>query len=70
MIRTFALLLSFCSFSTVALGQNEWNNKRAAVVLTYDDGIDGNLDIVVPALDSSGFKGTFYVIGLIIRANT
>ena len=32
-------------------------------MLTYDDGIDGNLDIVVPALDSSGFKGTFYVIG-------
>lgn len=59
----FLLFTAFASFPTAAQMQNVWNSKRAAVVLTYDDGIDGNLDIVVPALDSSGFKGTFYVIG-------
>jgi peptidoglycan-N-acetylglucosamine deacetylase len=62
MIRTILLLLAACTIFDVT-AQNVWNDKRAAVVLTYDDGIDGNLDIVVPALDSSGFKGTFYVIG-------
>ncbi|UOQ70750.1 polysaccharide deacetylase family protein [Hymenobacter cellulosilyticus] len=40
-----------------------WNNKQCAVVLTYDDAIDGNLDIVVPALDSVKLRGTFYLIG-------
>ncbi len=35
--------------------------KKCVVSLTYDDGIDIDLDNVVPALDSLGFKGTFYV---------
>lgn len=44
--------------------QNElWNNKKCAVVLTYDDALNVNLDIVIPALDSLGLKGTFYLIG-------
>src|ERR1700761_4075619 len=41
----------------------DWNHKQCAVVLSYDDAIDQDLDIVVPALDSVGFKGTFYLIG-------
>jgi peptidoglycan-N-acetylglucosamine deacetylase len=40
-----------------------WNNKECAVVLTYDDAIDADLDNVLPALDSLGLKGTFYLIG-------
>lgn len=40
-----------------------WNNKQCAVVLTYDDAIDVDLDHVVPALDSVGLRGTFYLIG-------
>ena len=40
-----------------------WNNKQCAVVLTYDDAIDVDLDNVVPALDSLKLKGTFYLIG-------
>jgi peptidoglycan/xylan/chitin deacetylase (PgdA/CDA1 family) len=40
-----------------------WNNKKCAVVLTYDDALNINLDIVIPALDSLGLKGTFYLIG-------
>jgi peptidoglycan/xylan/chitin deacetylase (PgdA/CDA1 family) len=40
-----------------------WNNKPCAVVLTYDDAIDVDLDNVVPALDSAGLRGTFYLIG-------
>ncbi|MBO2010994.1 polysaccharide deacetylase family protein [Hymenobacter negativus] len=48
-----------------AFGQTaaSWNNKSCAVVLTYDDAIDVDLDNVVPALDSAKFRGTFYIIG-------
>lgn len=40
-----------------------WNNKQCAVVLTYDDAIDVDIDNVLPALDSLKLKGTFYLIG-------
>jgi sialate O-acetylesterase len=56
------LLLTGLEFAS---GQtpNSWNNKQCAVVLTYDDAIDVDLDNVVPALDSASFRGTFYLIG-------
>lgn len=44
-------------------GGTVWNNKQCAVVLTYDDAIDADLDRVIPALDSLSLKGTFYLIG-------
>jgi len=40
-----------------------WNNKRCAVVLTYDDGLNVHLDKVIPVLDSLGLKATFYIPG-------
>jgi sialate O-acetylesterase len=40
-----------------------WNGKQCAVVLTYDDAIDVDLDNAIPALDSLGLRGTFYLIG-------
>ena len=40
-----------------------WNNKQCAVVLTYDDAIDADLDNALPALDSLKLRGTFYLIG-------
>src|SRR4051812_44818522 len=39
----------------------KWNGHKAAVVLTYDDALNVHLDNVVPALDSAGLKGTFYL---------
>jgi len=44
-------------------GLKVWNNKQCAVVLTYDDAVDIDLDNVLPALDSVKLKGTFYIIG-------
>ncbi len=35
--------------------------SQTKVVLTYDDALDGHLDHVIPALDSLGLKGTFYL---------
>ena len=39
------------------------NGARAAVALTYDDGMDVHLDHAAPDLDAAGLKGTFYVPG-------
>lgn len=57
------LLLLFClTFSANA--QFTWpNGAKAAVCLTYDDGLDCHLDVAVPQLDEFGFKGTFYCTG-------
>lgn len=38
-----------------------WNHKQGAVVLTYDDGLNVHLNHAIPALDSLGLKGTFYI---------
>lgn len=39
------------------------DNKKIAVCLTYDDGLDCHLDVAVPALNSYHFRGTFYCTG-------
>ena len=47
----------------LAQGSAPWNNKKAAVVLTYDDAINEHLDNAVPVLDALGLKATFYITG-------
>ncbi|MDO7852149.1 polysaccharide deacetylase family protein [Hymenobacter convexus] len=64
---TLALAASFltagAAVAQTSPAPNQWNGKPCAVVLTYDDAIDVDLDNVVPALDSAKFRGTFYLIG-------
>ncbi len=43
--------------------KNEWNGRKCAVVLTYDDALNVHLDHVIPCLDEYNIKGTFYLIG-------
>jgi len=64
-IRNGLLLLAFLMIGVNAKSQNTsvWHNKQCAVVLTYDDAIDADLDNAIPALDSLKLKGTFYLIG-------
>jgi len=58
------LILSTSIFmQSEAQQADQWNNKQCAVVLTYDDALNVHLDNVIPALDSLGLKGTFYIIG-------
>lgn len=52
------LLLSLAPFSAA---DGNWNGKRAAVSLTYDDSLNVHLDNVIPALDKYDFKATFYL---------
>jgi peptidoglycan/xylan/chitin deacetylase (PgdA/CDA1 family) len=57
-------LILLVTFYTVnAQTKTTWNSKECAVVLTYDDAINADLDNAIPALDSLGLKGTFYLIG-------
>ena len=37
------------------------DNRRAAVSLTYDDGLNSQLDNVLPQLDAMGLKATFFL---------
>src|SRR4051812_1298225 len=63
----FRKLLIVSLFLTSFLGgaqqAKNWNGKKCAVVLTYDDALNIHLDKVIPMLDSYKFKGTFYLIG-------
>jgi sialate O-acetylesterase len=60
---TFVFLL-LMSVSEMAVAQFTWpKGAKAAVVFTYDDGLDCHLDVAVPQLDEFGFKGTFYCTG-------
>lgn len=39
---------------------NPFGSARGAVSLTYDDSLDCHIDLVAPALEQHGFRGTFY----------
>ena len=54
-------LLHFVITCCYAQPLTPWQGKKAAVVITYDDAIDQQLDNAVPVLDSLGLKATFYV---------
>ncbi|PWT76071.1 MAG: chitooligosaccharide deacetylase [Bacteroidetes bacterium] len=56
------LIVSLIPAITFSQDAKVWNNKKCAVVLTYDDALDVHLDNVIPLLDSLGLKATFYLI--------
>lgn len=63
------LLLGFISISCLAQKRNRldytiapwFNNKKAAVTLTFDDGLHGQYYIALPLIVQYGFKSTFFV---------
>ncbi len=59
-VFTLSLLLSLEMQAQTNL---PWKDKKCAVVLTYDDAIDQQLDNAVPVLDSLNLKATFYITG-------
>lgn len=63
MKKIFTLLFCLVTLACRAQDATTWNHKQCAVVLTYDDAIDVDLDNVLPALDSLDLKATFYLIG-------
>ncbi len=59
-ICTF-ILWSETGFSQVGKICNWKDDKKASVVLTFDDWSPGHYPVVVPELNSRGLKGTFYL---------
>jgi peptidoglycan/xylan/chitin deacetylase (PgdA/CDA1 family) len=50
-------------------GREPWPaGHRGAISLTYDDGLDSQLDIAVPQLNARGLRGTFFVTQSNIRS--
>ncbi|HXY41340.1 MAG TPA: polysaccharide deacetylase family protein [Vicinamibacteria bacterium] len=70
-MRTAAVLLALVGLAAAAGPASAqpstafpWpGGARAAVVLTYDDGMDTHLDHAAPDLEAAGLRGTFYVPG-------
>jgi peptidoglycan/xylan/chitin deacetylase (PgdA/CDA1 family) len=63
-IRSLAWSLVLASVVPAAADSFVWpNGAKAAVVLTYDDGMDTHLDHAAPDLDAAGLKGTFFLPG-------
>lgn len=61
MKKLFLCIALFLSVASYAQLNDTWQGKKCAVVLTYDDGLNIDLTNVIPALDSVGLKGTFYI---------
>lgn len=56
----FAMLIAVAA--PTAAGATDWpGGARAAVVLTYDDAVPSQLDHAVPALNTAGLQGTFFL---------
>src|SRR6476620_3694731 len=58
-IFTFAICLIAVQIN--AQTDATWHHKKCAVVITYDDAYDQQLDNAIPVLDSLGLKATFYI---------
>lgn len=61
MNKIFIYLALLSSLTGYSQTNQNWNGKKCAVVITYDDAIDQHLDNAIPVLDSLGLKATFYV---------
>ena len=61
MKKIFTYLALLSSLTGYSQTNQNWNGKKCAVVITYDDAIDQHLDNAIPVLDSLGLKATFYV---------
>lgn len=58
------LFLLIITISSKAQKAFRWpGNKKAAIVLTYDDALQSQLNIALPQLDSLHLKGTFFLTG-------
>jgi peptidoglycan/xylan/chitin deacetylase (PgdA/CDA1 family) len=60
------LVLIFLLFSFAAQAQDKikWpGNAKAAIVLTYDDGLASQLKVAVPQLNDAHLKATFFLTG-------
>jgi peptidoglycan/xylan/chitin deacetylase (PgdA/CDA1 family) len=61
MMKKMFLPVLLLAFTEATAQSTNWQGKKCAVVISYDDAIDEHLDNAVPILDSLGLKASFYV---------
>lgn len=68
MEKTILILLLVSLLQSGLWAQIPWpDGKKAAIVLTYDDGLKSHRDIVMPQLEAKGFRGTFFLYGQVVK---
>lgn len=68
-----SLLLYMCidSFARVTIRVAPYkDNKVCAISHTFDDGMLEHYTLVVPELEKRGFRGTFWINGQTVNANS
>ena len=68
-MKTRCIKLIIACIATVigAQAQISWpHGKRAAIVLTYDDGLKSQRQYVMPQLEAKNFRGTFFLYGQVV----
>lgn len=61
LLYTLISILFFANLSAQNTKAFEWpNGAKAAIALTYDDGLPSHIDTVAPMLKKYNFKATFY----------
>ena len=63
-MRRLLLFLLLLNLTAQAQQKIKWpKNKKAVIVLTYDDALASQLNVAVPQLDSAHLKATFFLTG-------
>jgi peptidoglycan/xylan/chitin deacetylase (PgdA/CDA1 family) len=63
-VLVFLLSLSWClrAQDNRVLGVLPWNGHKAALSLTFDDGLSAQLDVAVPEMNKRQLRGTFFLV--------
>lgn len=63
-VASLFLMLGVCMPAPIAAQEIVWpGGKKAAIVLTYDDGLESHLKNAIPQLNKYNLKGTFFLYG-------
>ncbi len=63
-MKQITFFLLFLNVAAFAQQKMTWpKNKKAVIVLTYDDALASQLDVAIPQLDAAHLKATFFLMG-------
>ena len=66
-LSIFLLVTGFFLSGNLYAQVNWPDGKKAAIVLTYDDGLKSQYNIVIPQLEKRHFRGTFFLYGEVVK---
>lgn len=68
MKNIFVFILLLLGITQEIYSQIQWpEGKKAAVILTYDDGLKSHFNVVMPQLEAHNFRGTFFLYGQVVK---